>query len=135
MRIILTLLVALVLSGCGSSAPEIPSVQGVEGKVLLPQGKPLSGGKLMLRREGGLNRPLIAEINKDGTFKIDDNNPDCPVLEGDYEVYLIFQHTLEERKLARYVPEKYRDLSDEDSDLKVTLNNANKNILVKLKRT
>lgn len=125
----------LLLSGCGSATPEIPSIQGVKGKVLLPQGKPLSGGKLMLKREGGLNKPLIAEINTDGTFKIDDNNPNCPVLEGNYEVYLIFQHTLEERKLARYVPEKYKDLADEDSDLKVTLDDANKNILVKLKKS
>ena len=132
MRII-TLLVAIFLIGCSSSVSEVPTVEVVQGKVLLPQGKPLKGGRLMLRREGGLNKPLIANIDENGTFKMNDD-PSCPVLEGNYEVYLIFNHTLEERKLARYVPEKYRDLGDEDSDLRVTLRNDNEKIIVKLKR-
>ena len=132
MRII-TLLIAIFLIGCSSSVPEVPTIEMVQGKVLLPQGKPLNGGRLMLRREGGLNKPLIANIDEDGTFKMNDD-PSCPVLEGNYEVYLIFNHTLEERKLARYVPEKYRDLGDEDSDLRVALRNDNEKIIVKLKK-
>lgn len=133
MRII-ALLIALFLVGCSSSAPEVPTIEVVQGKVLLPQGKPLKGGRLMLRREGGLNKPLIANIDEDGTFEMNDD-PSCPVFEGNYEVYLIFNHTLEERKLARYVPEKYRDLGDEDSDLRVALRNDNEKIIVKLKKS
>jgi PBP1b-binding outer membrane lipoprotein LpoB len=133
MRII-ALLIALFLAGCSSSAPEVPTIEVVQGKVLLPQGKPLKGGRLMLRREGGLNKPLIANIDEDGTFEMNDD-PSCPVLEGNYDVYLIFNHTPEERKLARYVPEKYRDLGDEDSDLRVALRNDNEKIIVKLKKS
>ena len=133
MRII-TLLVVLFLIGCSSSVPEVPTIEVVQGKVLLPQGKPLKGGRLMLRREGGLNKPLIANIDEDGTFEMNDD-PSCPVLEGNYDVYLIFNHTPEERKLARYVPEKYRDLGDEDSDLRVALRNDNEKIIVKLKKS
>ena len=133
MRII-TLLIAIFLIGCSSSVPEVPTIEVVQGKVLLPQGKPLKGGRLMLRREGGLNKPLIANIDEDGTFEMNDD-PSCPVLEGNYDVYLIFNHTPEERKLARYVPEKYRDLGDEDSDLRVALRNDNEKIIVKLKKS
>ena len=59
--------------GCGTSSSEaLKEVSEVSGTILLPTGRPLKGGNLMLRPFGGVRgaRRLAADINEDGTFII-----------------------------------------------------------------
>ena len=134
--VFLAAIVSVVLAtGCGSSGPVVEALDEVSGKVLLPHGKPLTAGTLVLRPAGGLSRPVTAEINQDGTFVLAGGAGEAPVLPGAYEVYLVFDDSPQQRKLQRVVPTKYRKLNDEDSDLSVTLDEgAARDILVKLKR-
>ena len=51
--IIVVAVACCILSGCGtSSLGDLPKVSQMQGKVLLPTGKPLTGGKLVLRPKG-----------------------------------------------------------------------------------
>lgn len=119
---------SVLLVGCGSGQPVPKPVANLEGKVLLPKGKPLQGGRILLKGNTGT---VLADIDKDGNFKLDG---DEVVLQGDYEVYLVFRYnSATERKLIRYVPAKYREIGEGDSDISVTLNEDNQNIIVKLK--
>ncbi len=138
MKMMHALVVAFVCvslhSGCGSTTPVVQSLDEVTGKVLLPQGVALKGGKLVLRPAGGLRRPVAADIQQDGTFVLDSSAEKAPVLPGTYDVYLVFDDTPQGRKLQRSVPAKYRKLTDEDSDVSVTLDETPQEVLVRLKR-
>jgi hypothetical protein len=127
--VILTFL-SILLVGCGSGKTVPKPVANIEGKVLLPKGKPLEGGRILLKAKGA-SGTVLADIDKDGSFEVDSNEV---VLQGDYEVYLVFRYnSATERKLIRYVPAKYREIGEGDSDISVTLSEDNQNITVKLK--
>ena len=127
--VILTFL-SILLAGCGSGKTVPKPVANIEGKVLLPKGKPLEGGRILLKGKG-TGGTVLADIDKDGSFEVDNNEI---VLQGDYEVYLVFRYnSATERKLIRYVPAKYREIGEGDSDISVTLSEDNQNITVKLK--
>lgn len=59
------------LSGCGQS-DSLPKLQvyEVKGKVLLPDGKPLSSGFISFVPKGDLPLTPSAEIGSDGTFSL-----------------------------------------------------------------
>lgn len=119
---------SVLLVGCGSEQAVPKPVANLEGKVLLPKGKPLQGGRILLKGNTGT---VLADIDKDGNFELDG---DEVVLQGEYEVYLVFRYnSATERKLIRYVPAKYREIGEGDSDISVTLSEDNQNIIVKLK--
>ena len=72
--VILLGLLGCVSTGCGtSSLSDVKVVPEVSGTVLLPTGRPLKGGQILLYVHSveckGAGR-LSADINKDGTFKI-----------------------------------------------------------------
>lgn len=128
--IVIFTFLSILLAGCGSGQPVPKPVANIEGKVLLPKGKPLEGGRILLKGKGA-GGTVLADIDKDGSFEVDNNEV---VLQGDYEVYLVFRYnSATERKLIRYVPAKYREIGEGDSDISVTLSEDNQNITVKLK--
>ncbi|MDP1560566.1 MAG: hypothetical protein Q8M16_04130, partial [Pirellulaceae bacterium] len=58
LRSLFAVVLCLLIVGCGDGAagpPEKPTGVAVSGKVLLPNGSPLSGGVLNLRPEAGLH--------------------------------------------------------------------------------
>lgn len=68
-----SLLCALVLCGCGgpniNDIPPAPTLQPVEGKVLLAGGSPLTSARIhLVASVNGME--AIGEIGKDGTFQI-----------------------------------------------------------------
>lgn len=133
--LVIALACVLLSSGCGSTNPVAQSIDGVAGKVLLPHGAALPGGKLVLRPAGGLRQPVVADIQQDGTFVLESSAEKSPVLPGTYDVYLVFDDTPQDRKLQRSVPAKYRKLNDEDSDVSVTLDESPREVIVRLKRS
>jgi len=60
--LVIALAGVLLSSGCGSTNPVAQSIDEVAGKVLLPHGAVLPGGKLVLRPAGGLRQPVVADI-------------------------------------------------------------------------
>ncbi len=127
-------LLSFAAVGCSGTQSVTTGISEVEGKVLSPQGSPIKGGTLVLRPLGGIRRPVSTEIEDDGTFSIDGSNGESVILPGDYEVYIVVGDNPQERKLLKQIPAKYRKLSDEDSDLLVSLDDSGKKLLVKLKR-
>jgi hypothetical protein len=120
--------------GCGSTQPVVKGIGQVEGKVLSPLGTPIAGGTLVLRPKGGIRRAVTAEISTNGSFVIDGTNVSDGVIPGEYEVYITLEDSPQSQKLRRQIPLKYQRLSDEDSDLLVTLSDDGNKLLVKLNR-
>lgn len=63
---VLGVAIAWAVSGCGT--PEFPKTYPVSGTVLLPDGKPLTGGKIEFESVADPNLRGIGDIEKDGTF-------------------------------------------------------------------
>jgi hypothetical protein len=120
--------------GCGSTQPAVKGIGKVEGKVLSPSGTPIAGGTLVLRPKGGIRRAVTAEISTNGSFVIEGATGNDSVLPGEYEVYIALDDSPQNQKLSRKIPLKYQRLSDEDSDLSVTLSDNGNELLVKLNR-
>lgn len=58
------LVLATSLSGCG------PSVGSVKGRVLLPNGEPLTGGQITFVSKDGKGKPASGIIKPDGTYEV-----------------------------------------------------------------
>ena len=77
------------LAGC-TRVPERPRPYPVSGKVLLPKGEPMRGGRVVFQPkdltadESGLE--AIGEINADGTFKLTTFEKDDGAVPGVYVV-------------------------------------------------
>ncbi len=82
-----SMVVLATFSGCGSSdAPPIMTVFEVKGSVLLPNSKPLTGGKISFVRT---ELPLIvssASIAPDGSFSLTTGDSGEGAPEGQYKV-------------------------------------------------
>ena len=124
-----------VNAGCGTSSSEaLKEVSEVSGTILLPTGRPLKGGKLMLRPFGGVRgvKRLSADINEDGTFII---RPDekTKIIATNYKV-LVGLNDPKFRILKRQVPEKYLDISEDEfeTDLFMNLDDQASSIVLKM---
>lgn len=84
----LTALAACLLAaGCSmeSDAPKSATLYPVKGKVTLPGGKPLSGGRVVLVSADGLIAPG-GSVGSDGTFTIKSGDDAEGAPAGDYKV-------------------------------------------------
>ena len=121
--------------GCGTSSPGVlKEVSEVSGTILLPTGRPLKGGTLMLRPFGGVRgvKRLSADINEDGTFII---RPDekTKIIATNYKVFVGLNDP-KFRILKRQVPEKYLDISEDEfeTDLFMNLDDQASSIVLKM---
>jgi hypothetical protein len=74
----------LLLAGCG--VPDRPpAVVAVSGKVVFPGGQPLPGGLITFHPKGP-GKEAIAEIEKNGTFRLTSWRKDDGAMPGDYIV-------------------------------------------------
>ena len=118
-------LLGCLSTGCGSpslnNAKEVPEVSGI---VLLPTGRPLKGGQLILRPCGGAGnaRRLSGDINEDGTFTIRSNGEDQTIVAADYKVFISLNTDPKHRGLRRLVPEKYRDVREDEFETDLFMN-------------
>ena len=121
--------------GCGTSSPGVlKEVSEVSGTILLPTGRPLKGGTLMLRPFGGVRgvKRLSADINEDGTFII---RPDekTKIIATNYKVFVGLNDP-KFRILKRQVPEKYLDISEDEfeTDLFMNLDEQASSVVLKM---
>jgi hypothetical protein len=87
-RLLLALVATLVLAGC-QRGPSMPAVVPVKGKVLLPGGEPLRGGRLnfLPKNPAGLGGiEPFADIGQDGTFSVTTYQENDGAIPGTYVV-------------------------------------------------
>jgi hypothetical protein len=120
----IALLIGLVLvsaGGCGASNPLAGmKTYPVKGKITLPDGKPLTSGKLILvGMKSGISS--VTNVESDGSFNFSSGSNGGGVPDGEYKVRLdIIQGPAGKQKgSAAPFPSKYLD--EEGSDLVVTV--------------
>ncbi|HBU38426.1 MAG TPA: hypothetical protein DEB70_11560 [Planctomycetaceae bacterium] len=123
-------------TGCGSSQlGSVAEVSEVNGTVLLPTGRPLKGGKLVLRPNGGAirgARPMSVDINKDGTFLIQSTSKESKIVAAEYKVFINVSSDPRLRGLRSQVPQKYQDIGEDETDLFVNLAEQADGIVLKM---
>jgi len=125
------------ITGCGKNQTQTPKISTIDGKVLLPSGKPVPGGKLVLCPETALQpdgRRLSADLGKDGSFTIT-SSEDQPIFAGRYKVFVVVTGDPKLRSLRKSIPEKYQNISDDDSDLFIDLGEGGTSLSVKLAKS
>ena len=125
-----------VNAGCGTSSSEaLKEVSEVRGTILLPTGRPLKGGKLILRPFGGVRgvKRLSADINEDGTFIIRPDDEKTKIIATNYKVFVALNDP-KFRSLKRQVPEKYLDVSEDEfeTDLFMNLDEQASSVVLKM---
>jgi hypothetical protein len=122
--------------GCGTSSSGVSKeVPEVSGMVLLPTGRPLKGGQLMLRPFGDVKGALrlSADVNEDGTFIINPSDSQTRIIVSKYKVFVGLNDP-KYRSLRRLVPEKYLDVREDEfeTDLFMNLNEQTSGIVLKM---
>ena len=135
--VMLLSLLGCVSTGCGSaSLNNVKEVPEVNGTVLLPTGRPLKGGEILLYPVGGTQGAgrLSADVNEDGTFTIKSDNKKQKIIASEYKVFIRLSGDPNSRSLERVVPEKYLDFREDDfsTDLFVNLNEQTSGIVLKM---
>jgi hypothetical protein len=84
----------------------------------------LKGGQLILRPCGGAEnaRRLSGDIHEDGTFTIRSNGKDQTIVGADYKVFISLNTDPKHRRLKRLVPEKYRDVREDEFETDLFMN-------------
>ena len=110
------------LSGRGEPTYSTPTVNPVKGQILLPDGKPLTSGQVVLVSSQGVELP--GKVGSDGRFSIKSGAGDGAP-EGEYKVRIDPEPQPESAGRAKKgaasppLPAKYAD--ETTSDLKVTV--------------
>jgi hypothetical protein len=135
--VILLGLLGCVSTGCGSaSLNNVKEVPEVNGTVLLPTGKPLKGGQLIFRPVGGVkgSRKMYADINDDGTFVMKSDSQKQKIVASEYKVFVSLNGDPKYQSFRRLVPEKYRDVREDEyeTDLFINLNEQTSGIVLKM---
>lgn len=132
LRSLMVAMFCMMVVGCGDGAvgpPQKPQGVSVTGKVLLPNGSPLTGGVLVLRPENGLHG-ATAQVGSDGSFSLQESGT-SEIVPGRYQVFL----RASDPELEKTIPAKYLENSEDiDSDVVVEIQAAIANLEIKLKR-
>lgn len=103
--------IMILATGCSATPPPAkPDGVEVSGKVILPNGSPLTAGILMLRPEAGLYG-VTAQIRKDGSFELVDSEGTKSVVPGEYRVFVRFNST-DQKPLQAMVNKRYQSSED-----------------------
>jgi hypothetical protein len=111
---VLIVAVSAGLAGCGKSdALPVFQVYDVKGKVLLADGKPLSGGQIYFVPKGDLPGTPSGEIGPDGTFSLVTGGSGKGAPPGEYKVRIESPQFRADGKVGKpQFPARY---NDEDS--------------------
>jgi hypothetical protein len=116
----LVVALGLGLSGCGHrDALPVLQVYEVKGKILLADGKPLSGGWVYFVPKGDLTVTPSAEIGPDGTFSVVTGGSGQGAPPGDYKLRIDTPQFHAAKNQKPLVPQKYTD--EDSSNLVVTV--------------
>lgn len=131
----LFVLFALSVVGCGSGSPPAapPATTPVGGKVYLPSGSVLTGGRVVFKPKIKGNQEAIGEINTDGSFKLTSYNKDDGALAGEYVVVIdkTSYKSGSAVEVRANIAAKY--LNESTSDLVVTVSESQSDYPIRLK--
>ncbi|MEO6809709.1 MAG: hypothetical protein ABI353_11410 [Isosphaeraceae bacterium] len=112
------------LTGCGNSDAGAPvTTHRVKGKVVLPDGTPLTEGTVTFVPTAEPGRQAASRVEPDGTFTLTTVYPGDGAAEGTYKVRIDTTLTAPgpRRGMTRFlVPPKYQD--EDRSGLRITVN-------------
>lgn len=128
---LLAVLLSSVAVGCSSALPAKPEGVEVRGTVQLPGGSPLAGGTLLLRPVDGVYG-ATAQIQKDGSFVLQDPDGNKSVVPGKYLVYVLFNNP-DHNALRSKVNPRYQNSEDGDSDMVVNIQQTQSDLVIRLK--
>jgi hypothetical protein len=127
----------LALAGCGNSVPALPGAVAARGKVVLPNGQPLRGGRIQFSRLDPPNVDAFGDVAADGSFTLTTYKPDDGAVPGSYVVTISpynYRHKSGSPVKvdgAAQIPAKYLEAGT--SDLKVEITEGENVLEVKLK--
>jgi hypothetical protein len=116
----------VLFAGCTAKGPPLPTAVEAKGKVLLPDGRPLSGGRVTLNPQAATEVEAFGDVNPDGTFTLTTYKPGDGAVPGTYVVtvspFNYRSKTGNPTKIANaaQIPARYGDAAH--SGLKVTIN-------------
>ena len=124
------LAVSLALGGCtqADDAPKLATLFPVKGKVLLPDGKPLAAGRVVMVSSDGLTSPS-GPVTPDGTFTISSGDGQDGAPAGDYKVRI--EPVLTSKRGAK-APFLNRYTDEDASGLKVSVKPEPNDLALKL---
>jgi hypothetical protein len=136
-RDVCLILAVTLVAGCSGSGPSLPEVVPVQGKVLLANGEPLRGGRLIFSPKennlGGIEP--FADVEKDGSFTVTTYQLNDGCIPGQYVVsltpYLFKSGTAVKLPNVEQIPRRY--LSAETSDLLVEITPQNNMLTLRFK--
>jgi hypothetical protein len=135
---ILILVVSLLpLGGCTRQRPALPQPVPARGKVLLPSGQPLRGGRIQFNRLDPPNVDAFGDVATDGSFTLTTYQPDDGAVPGRYVVTISpynYKHKSGnpvKLESAAQIPAKY--LEADTSKLEVEIADRENVLEVKLK--
>jgi hypothetical protein len=136
-RAALLLFPLTLLAGCFSQGPTLPTAVEAKGKVLLPDGRPLTGGRVTLNPQAATEVEAFGDVNPDGTFTLTTYKPGDGAVPGTYVVtvspFNYRSKTGSPTKIAgaAQIPARYGSAGT--SDLKVTISpDGGNNLALKL---
>ena len=110
---------AVIFTGCGGSSLSTPTTYEVKGKVVLPNGKPLSAGRVTFVAADGLRPQVSGDIQPDGAFSLSTRVPGDGAAPGKYKVRIEPAEGKNRRAIRPGFPVKYVD--EDSSGLVVTV--------------
>ena len=114
------MVLAAGLAGCNQSdsLPRL-DVYPVKGKVELGDGKPLSGGWIVLVPKGDLSVTPSGEIGPDGTFSVVTGGSGEGAPPGDYKIRIDAPQLKKDKNRRPLIPPKFTD--EDSSNLVITV--------------
>jgi hypothetical protein len=105
----------------------------VFGKVTLANGSPLTGGRVVFKPKNKGQQEAVAEVDKDGSYKLSSYSKDDGAAPGEYTVVVekISYKTGSAVEVRADVPKKY--LSDSTSDMVVIVQEGQTDYPIRLK--
>jgi hypothetical protein len=120
------LLAAVLLVGCSSSrGPTLPTAVEAKGRILLPSGQPLDGGRVELKPTGSPGVEAFADIEPNGTFTLMTYQPGDGAIPGSYKLtispYNYRSKTGSPTKIpnAASIPQRYLDAGKSDVTVEI----------------
>jgi hypothetical protein len=110
---------AVVFTGCRGSSFSTPTTYEVKGKVVLPNGKPLSTGRVTFVAADGLLPQASGDIQLDGAFSLSTRVPGDGAAPGTYKVRIEPAEGKNRRAIRLGFPVKYVD--EDSSGLVITV--------------
>jgi hypothetical protein len=122
------LLLIFLAAGCGpKKGPDLPKPMEASGKITLPDGEPLPGGRVELKPANakGASVEAFADVDPDGSFKLMSYKPGDGAVPGSYKVtispfdYRSKTGSPTKVAFANRIPAKYLEASSSDLTVEI----------------